>query len=115
MHWFYQLPHPPTRYQRYRYTRSRCDFSGSTVDLRSMQSEWPGLTALTDYDFCNDLGSEAVRSNIDGFLTPSVRKEGGTNVPVFARRALSGARHVKTVYLTFDPKARAPSISESLS
>ncbi len=74
------------------YSRFTCDFRGHTKDLRPMQTLWPGLMHGNDYTFCNRLGVEAVAEDLDGLLAPSVRKSAGTNVPVFARRALSDPR-----------------------
>ncbi len=57
-----------------------------------MQDTWRDLIHGNDYTFCNRLGAEAVSQDLDGLLAPSVRKPGGTNVPVFSRRALSNPR-----------------------
>ncbi len=84
------------------YSRFTCDFRGDTKDLRPMQTRWPDLTHENDYTFCIRLGAEAVRENLDGLLTPSVRKPGGTNVPVFARRALSNPREHSLVEIHCD-------------
>lgn len=63
-------------------------FRGIAKDLRPKLDEWPLLTHGSDYSFCQVLGREAV-SKFDGLLAPSARREGGTTVPVFNRRALS--------------------------
>ena len=101
-YWFRQLstvsPHPVLFYQRF-----KCDFEGSIKDLRPRQDEWPELTHSTDYTFCNRLGLAAGQSGLDALMVPSARRPGGTNVPVFARRALSNARQLETVSLSLDP------------
>lgn len=82
------------------YSRFTCDFRGDAKDLRPMQAVWPDLTHGSDYTFCNALGTEAVSADLDGLLAPSVRKSGGTNVPVFARQALSNPREHSLVGVT---------------
>ena len=96
------LPHGP-----YYYWRFRCRFEGTAKDLRSMKSAWPDLVHSTDYTFCNKLGAEATRSGLDALLAPSVRRAGGTNLPVFARRALSNVDQLEMVSLTVDPSSRS--------
>ena len=86
------VPGIPTRY-----TLFRCDFDGSKKDLRSKIDEWPALTYDNDYGFCNELGAEAVKTGVDGLLAPSVRRDGGTNIPVFTRSAISNPRDLKVV------------------
>ena len=82
------------------FSRFTCDFRGNAKDLRPMQPKWPDLTHGSDYTFCNRLGEEAVSADVDGLLAPSARKSGGTNVPVFARRALSNPREHALVGVT---------------
>ena len=82
----------PTRYMRF-----ACDFEGFTKDLRPKKAEWPPLTYDSDYGFCNELGKEAVHERLDGLLAPSVRRVGGTTVPVFARSAISNPRDAEEV------------------
>ena len=72
-----------------------------------MESAWPDLVHSTDYTFCNKLGAEATRSGLDALLAPSVRRAGGTNLPVFARRALSNVDQLEMVSLTVDPSSRS--------
>lgn len=111
-HWFvYQLPKLPSRHRTLYYYRFKCDFEGTVKDLRPMIDDWPALTHLTDYAFCNVLGSEAVGESLDAFLAPSARRIGGTNVPVFARRALSNAQEVEMVSLTFNYKSSTVDIA----
>lgn len=80
-----------------RYTLFRCDFNGHVKDLRPKKDEWPQLTYDADYRFCNELGSEAVETDLDGLLAPSVRQVGGTNIPVFKRPAVSNPRDLEEV------------------
>lgn len=84
------------------YSRFTCDFRGNVKDLRPMQATWPDLMHGNDYTFCNRLGAEAVSEDLDGLLAPSVRKSSGTNVPVFARRALSNPREHSLVEIRCD-------------
>ena len=80
-----------------RYTLFRCDFDGSVKDLRRKKAEWSELTYDTDYRFCNELGFEALKTGLDGLLAPSVRRVGGTNIPVFKRSAISNPRDLEEV------------------
>ena len=85
------------------YARFSCDFRGDVKDLRPMAAEWSDLTHDSDYTFCNQLGDEAVSTGLHALLAPSARKSGGTNVPVFARPALSNPREHSLVTVTYDP------------
>ncbi len=101
-HWFgHDLADVACEHPRY-YWRFKCDFEGTTKDLRPTQEQRPDLMNSTDYRYCNALGLEAVRSGLDALLAPSVRRCGGTNVPVFARRALNNARRLGMVSMTVD-------------
>ena len=91
--------HPRTAY----YIRFACDFSGQTKDLRPMRQIWPELRHDSDYRFCNALGAEAVASDLDGLLTPSARRDIGTNLPVFRRRAIDSPVVEARVAVTLDP------------
>lgn len=105
-YWFARhLPSLP--HGLYYYWRFRCRFEGTAKDLRSMESAWPDLVHSADYTFCNKLGAEATRSGLDALLTPSVRLAGGTNLPVFARRALSNVDQLEMVSLTVDPSSKS--------
>ena len=57
-----------------------------------MRQAWPNQTHGSNYTFCNGLGAEAVAERLEGLAVPSARQSGGTNVPVFAKRALSNPR-----------------------
>lgn len=102
------LPGPHTSW----YTRFACDFNGAAKDLRPKKREWPQLVHDHDYRFCNGLGAEARAMNLDGLLTPSARKEGGTNVPVFERQAISKPRDLALVAVNYDPSTKETSVHE---
>ena len=70
-----------------------------------MRETWPDLTHDSDYRFCNDLGTEAAASGLDGLLTPSARRANGTNLPVFRRRAVSNPVVQAVVAMTLDPSS----------
>lgn len=85
------------------YQRSSCSFVGTEKDLRRKSADWPELVA-DDYTFCNRLGADARRQQLDGLVTPSARHS-GANQPVFQRRALSDPQPEGLVALTHDPTA----------
>ena len=101
--------HPRTAY----YTRFVCDFSGQTKDLRPMRAKWRELTHDSDYRFCNALGAEAKVSDLDGLLTPSARRDTGTNLPVFRRQAIDNPVVEAHVAVTLDPSTGDVSTRES--
>ena len=76
-----------------------------------MERAWPDLVHPTDYKFCNKLGADAASSGLDALLTPSVRRAGGTNLPVFARRALSNVDQLEMVSLTVDPASKSVTVT----
>ena len=80
-----------------------CDFSGSVKDLQPQQAAWSELTHDSDYRFCNQLGAEAKKTALDGLLAPSVRRRGGTNLPVFERSAIGRPRNLRLVAVTCEP------------
>lgn len=72
------------------FSRFHCTFGGRALDLRPKLTEWPWLVdPITKNARCQELGREAHEKDIDGFLAPTARRSGGTNVPVFAREMLS--------------------------
>lgn len=85
------------------YLEFACTFAGETIDLRPKLKEWPDLVS-DDYRFCQNIAEEAHNTDLDAFLAPSARKEGGTTVPVFFSRALSDPHILTTKRFTFDPK-----------
>ena len=109
----YWHPKKSTRPRTVHYIRFVCDFSGQTKDLRPMRAKWPRLTHDSDYRFCNGLGAEAVKSDLDGLLAPSARKDAGTNLPVFRRRAIDRPVVQARVAVTLDPSTGGVSTRES--
>ena len=109
----YWYPKKSTRPRTAHYIRFVCDFSGQTKDLRPMRAKWPRLTHDSDYRFCNGLGAEAVKSDLDGLLAPSARKDAGTNLPVFRRRAIDRPVVQARVAVTLDPSTGGVSTRES--
>ena len=78
-----------------------------------MRAKWPRLTHDSDYRFCNGLGAEAVKSNLDGLLAPSARKDTGTNLPVFRRQAIERPVVQARVAVTLDPSTGNVTMRES--
>ena len=76
-----------------------------------MQAAWPDLTHDDDYRFCNELGFEAVNLRFDAFLAPSVRRENGTNVPIFVRESIHDPQVIALVSVTYDPHTKCVSIN----
>ena len=99
----YWHPKNSTRPRTAYYIRLACDFSGQTKNLGPMRKKWPELTHDSDYRFCNALGAEAVASDLDGLLTPSARRDTGTNLPVFQRRAIDSPVVEARVAVTLNP------------
>jgi hypothetical protein len=88
------------------YNRLRCRFRGGAFDLRPMLGQWMFLIADGDeaYARCQVLANEAVDRGAHGLLTPSARRRGGTNVPVFRRSALADPSIMGVVALSRDPR-----------
>ena len=84
------------------YNLIECSYQGSTIDLRGFEEEHQELTSETKdgYPFCQELGRMANINDIDGFFTPSARKEGGTCVPVFSKSAVSNPKFVCKYQMT---------------
>ena len=102
-HWFpKRFEVPLSRPRTLHYVRFLCEFSGTTKDLRADKTQYPELTS-EDYRFCQGLGSKAVAADLDGFLTPSARRENGTNLPVFKRNALDLPTIEARMAITLDP------------
>ena len=102
----------PTKRRTAYYSRFSCRFDGSIKDLRTALANWPELTHDSDYNFCNEVGAEAFAGGLDGLVTPSARKVGGTNLPVFVQRALSNPVVHGLVALTLDPSSGKVAIGE---
>lgn len=88
----------------------RCTFDGVEKDVRPQTDTWPGLIHESDYTFCNQLGADAVRLEVDGIVTWSVRRREGVNLPVFSRGALRDTRRIRLVAITYDPRTGSVSI-----
>ena len=86
------------------YQRFTCLFEGEEKDLRDKQSEWPELVHDSDYTFCNRIGTEAVRLELDGLVVPSARRENGSNLPVFKRPAIRDPESQDLVKITLNPR-----------
>ena len=99
-YWFSVVLAGPTARTAY-YSKFSCKFSGKTKDLR--HKRWPGLTHKTDYEFCQQIGAEAVRAGLDGLLTPSARCDAGTNLPVFRRAAIDDLRVESLAAFSLEP------------
>ncbi len=111
-HWFLKNVSEPTKRRTAYYSRVSCRFDGSTKDLRPALVNWPGLVHDSDYSFCNEVGAEAFATGLDGLVTPSARKAGGTNLPVFNQLALSSPEVHGLVALTMDPSSGDVTVSE---
>lgn len=102
-HWFVEFAGRPQVERTALYSCFACDFAGDTKDLRPQHDQWPDLTHPHDYKFCNALGAEAVGENLDALLAPSARRVEGTNLPVFAKRAVSNPGNLVRMTATFNP------------
>jgi len=104
-HWFRKVFGGSPQGQRSAYyQRFTCLFEGEEKDLRDKQSEWPELVHDSDYTFCNRIGAEAVRLELDGLVVPSARRENGSNLPVFKRPAIRDPESQDVVKITLDPR-----------
>ena len=104
-HWFRKSFGGRPQGQRSAYYQCfTCLFEGEEKDLRGKQSEWPDLVHDSDYTFCNRIGAEAVRLELDGLVVPSARQENGSNLPVFKRSAIRDPEAQSLVKITLDPR-----------
>ena len=114
--WFSkQVSGKPTHARTAWYLRFMYHFNGNLKDLRPKQAEreWRALTHDNNYRFCNNLGVEAVAAGLDGLLAPSVRNAGGTNLPAFARRAVSNFLKGGFVSITYNPQTGETFLKEA--
>ena len=104
-HWIPKVMGAPKTRRTLYYVLFSCNFTGKAKDLRSKAEEekWRDLVHENDYNFCNSLGAEAVKTGLKGLLTPSARRTGGTNVPVFCRDAINSPRECAVLAVTYDP------------
>ena len=104
-HWFRKSFAGRPQGQRSAYYQCfTCLFEGKEKDLRGKQSEWPDLVHDSDYTFCNRIGAEAVRLELDGLVVPSARQKNGSNLPVFKRSAIRDPEAQSLVKITLDPQ-----------
>lgn len=87
------------------YMLASLDFAGAVKDLRPHHAAMPFLTQRDDPSMskCNEIGLEAVGSNLDGLLSPSAAIKPGTCLPVFQRRALTNLNYLRLEKFTLDP------------
>jgi len=64
---------------------------GILIDLRGKVEDFPDIVA-NDHSFCRMIGSRCHEEGIPGILAPSARHQGGVNVNIFRREALSNVR-----------------------
>lgn len=107
-HWLPNRAAGTTTPTRYHYSADNYQFSGLIKDLLPMSETWPGLTHSSDYNFCTQLGKEAVTLGLDGLVTPSVRRAEGSNLPVFRETSLTFQSSTGTLVLTFPEPITAP-------
>lgn len=81
--------------------------SNRAVDLRGLEGSHPKLVDENNYDFCRELGAYAVKNQIGFFLTPSVRRAGGTCTPVFDAGVIKKEEFVYFFHFTFYGSKRA--------
>jgi len=81
-----------------------CTFRGQEKDIRPKAKDWPGLTSDNDYTFCNQIGAEAKKLELDGIVTVSVRRRCGDNLPIFSRNAIRNPELESLLAMTFDPE-----------
>jgi len=110
-HWFPQFSGQPRGSRTGYYQRFSCEFEGVEKDLRPKIDQWPDLIHDTDYTFCNQLGAEAERTEVDAFLTWSARNK-GTNVPIFRREAIGNPKQEGGVALTYRPDSGEVTVSD---
>ena len=101
-HWLPTIIGQPKHPRTAHYRRFSCVFDGIEKDLRPKIQEWPQLVHDSDYTFCNELGAEAKRLEIDALVTPSARHE-GNNLPVFTRESIGNPNVEAFVALTYIP------------
>ena len=112
-YWFPRYGGRPQHSRTAYYRRFSCTFDGVEKDLRAKISDWPDLVHDNDYTFCNQLGAEARRLEVDGLVTLSARYE-GANLPVFTRQAVSDPELEGGVAMTYHPETgRVTVVSQS--
>ena len=87
-----------------------CHFEGATKDVRPVQADYPWLTAST-YDECQKLGAAAKAEGLDGLLSPSARRSGGTTVPIFSQASVSQPAEEREVIFAIEPNGSRAAFS----
>ena len=88
----------------------KADIDASTyADLKPYVQAHPRLIHPNDYSFCQQLGSYAVVSKLDLFLTESVRNKNGTCVPVFNSNIISD-KPIQTYFNYFPLDGSEPTV-----
>lgn len=85
------------------FDRLSCHYRGNTKDLRPKLSQWSKLVS-NDHGFCQELGRKAIAEQLDGFFAPSARRDNGTTVPVFQRRALNNGKVLDRIAFSMNPQ-----------
>ena len=111
-HWLPIIIGQPEHARTAHYRRFSCAFDGIEKDLRPKIQEWPHLVHDSDYTFCNELGAEAKRLEVDALVTPSARHE-GNNLPVFTRKSISDPNIEAFVALTYLPGSGEVAVDRS--
>ena len=112
-HWFAKLIGKPNKPRTAFYLCFSCEFNGQAKDLRLKHTDWPKLTD-DDYEFCNRLGTEAVKISLDGLFAPSARIADGTNFPVFTRESIKNPQELMWIAVTYDPSTDKVSLRRSM-
>ena len=67
--------------------------NAALLDFRQAAERQPDLLHLSDYTFCQAVGSRIHREGHPGLLTQSVRRPAGENLAIFNPAVLSNPRH----------------------
>ena len=102
-HWLPKFIGQTKETRKVYYRQFSCTFEGEEKDLRSKTTDWSDLINDNDYTFCNQIGAEAKKLNLDGIVTVSARHIGGDNLPVFSRSAIRDPELEVLLAMTFDP------------
>ncbi len=102
-HWLPKFIGQAKETRKVYYRQFTCTFEGEEKDLRSKTTDWSNLINDNDYTFCNQIGAEAKKLNLDGIVTVSARHIGGDNLPVFSRSAIRDPELEVLLAMTFDP------------
>lgn len=81
------------------------------ANLLPLQSRYPMILHPTDYSFCQTLGRTLKQKALDMFLVPSVRKVGGTCIPVLNANIIRD-RPVRTYFFIFPLDGSQPIVTQ---